>query len=120
MVVKLQQSWAGLRIHVTLMRIRIQLFALLRIRILLLIKVCDNWSMEPPGLRFEPLGLHGVHCPLRHCFETLRLPDFNFTADPESKNYADPCGSGYATLVWSWVKSYRLPTQGNRLNLHST
>jgi hypothetical protein len=84
------------------MRIRIQLFALMRIRILLLIKVikvCDHWSIDPPGLHFEPPCLHGVHGPLGLCFEPLKLLNFNFKADPESKNDADPCGSGSATLV---------------------
>jgi hypothetical protein len=42
-------------------RIRIQLFTLMRIRILLFIKVmqiCDRWSTDHPGLYFEPLRLH--------------------------------------------------------------
>jgi hypothetical protein len=50
-----------LRIRITLMRIQIQHFPLMRIRILLLIKVMrssDHWSTGPPGLNFEPLGLH--------------------------------------------------------------
>ncbi len=54
----------GLRILITLMRIPIQLFALMRIRILLLIKlhkvmrICNQWSIDHLGLYVEPLGLH--------------------------------------------------------------
>jgi hypothetical protein len=42
-------------------RTRINLFTLMRIRIQLLLKVrgiCDHQSIDPPGLHFEPLGLH--------------------------------------------------------------
>ncbi len=42
-------------------RIQIQLFTLMRIRILLLIKVmqfCDLWPTDPPVLTFEPPRLH--------------------------------------------------------------
>jgi hypothetical protein len=47
----------------TLMRIRIQLYTVMRIfiRILLLIKVmgiCEHWSTDPPGLNFDPPGVH--------------------------------------------------------------
>ncbi len=62
-VVKVSQKFIpGLRIRVTLIRIWIwiQLFTLMRIR-MLLIKVtgiCDHWSRDPPGLYFKPPGLH--------------------------------------------------------------
>ncbi len=59
----------------TLMRIRIQLFTSMQIRILLLIKVigiCDHCSIHPPGLHFE-LTLQAffviVHGPRRLLFE---------------------------------------------------
>jgi hypothetical protein len=77
-------------------------FTVMQIRILLLnkvIKVCDHWSIDPPGLYFEPPGLQGVHGPLRLCFEPRKLPNLNFNADPETKNDTNQCGSGSATLV---------------------
>jgi hypothetical protein len=45
------------------MRIRIQLFTLMRLRfrIQVLFKMMgihDDWSLDPPGLHFEPSGLH--------------------------------------------------------------
>jgi hypothetical protein len=55
---------SGLRIRITLMLFRIQLFTSVRILIgvLLLIKVmgiCNHhWSIGPSGLHFEPPGLH--------------------------------------------------------------
>jgi hypothetical protein len=63
------QKGAGLRIRVTLLRIRIQLFTLMRIRILLIIKmmrICDYWSTDPPGLHFEPPCLHFVRSMALH------------------------------------------------------
>jgi hypothetical protein len=49
----------------TLMRIqiRIQLFTLIQMQtqILLLkkmMRICNAWSIDPPGLHFEPPGLH--------------------------------------------------------------
>jgi hypothetical protein len=109
----------GLRICITLMRIRthlftemcirIQLFNLMRIRIRILVKVmliCGHWSTDLPGLHFEPIR--------RHCkrprpstatfLEPLNLLNFAFNADPDldlafhsnadpdsaSKNNADP------------------------------
>jgi hypothetical protein len=58
---------AGLWIRITFMRIRIQIFLLMwiRIRILLLIKemgVCDFWSIDPPRLHLKPSGLPS-ECP---------------------------------------------------------
>jgi hypothetical protein len=63
------------------MRIRIQLFTFMRIRILLFIKllvIFDHWSVDPQRLRyFEPLKLLTF--------------DFNVDPDPASKNKnADP------------------------------
>jgi hypothetical protein len=64
------QLLAGLRICITFLTIRIQLFTLMRIRIqlypgtllwiriLLLIKVMGICDIDPPGLHFEPPGLH--------------------------------------------------------------
>jgi hypothetical protein len=54
-------QFSGLRIRIISIWIRIQLFNLMRIRILLLIKVmgiCDHWSVDPTGLNFDPPGLH--------------------------------------------------------------
>jgi len=52
-----------------LIRIRIQFFTFMRIRIKLLFKVmgfCNLCSKDSPGLHFEPPGLHfetsGLHC----------------------------------------------------------
>jgi hypothetical protein len=45
----------------TLMGIRIQIFTLMGIRILLFVTVmgiCDQRLKDPPGLHFEPPGLH--------------------------------------------------------------
>ncbi len=45
----------------TLMRVRMQLFTIMPIRILILIKVmgiCEQWSLDPPGLHFEPPDPH--------------------------------------------------------------
>jgi hypothetical protein len=82
-----------LRIRITLTRVRIQLFTLMRIRIqpftlmriririLLIIKgmgICDHWSIDHPGLRFEPPGLHYERPWL--CFGSLKL--LNSNADP--------------------------------------
>jgi hypothetical protein len=65
----------------------------IRFRILLLIKVmeiCNQWSISPPGLRFELLGLHSEH--LRLYFEPLKLLTFDFHADldPTFLSNADP------------------------------
>jgi hypothetical protein len=42
---------------------------------------CEYWSVDPPGLHFEPLGLHsrGLHGSV---FESLKLLNFDFNADP--------------------------------------
>jgi hypothetical protein len=58
---------AGLRIRITLMRIRIQLFTSMRIRIriLLLIKllgIVDHWSMNPPGSVADQDPGSGIGC----------------------------------------------------------
>jgi hypothetical protein len=81
---------AGLRIRITLMRIRIQLFPLMRIQIQLLFKVpgiFHYWSIDPPGLHFEPLKLLNS--------EQDPDPAFHSNADPDSasKNNEDPSGS---------------------------
>jgi hypothetical protein len=47
-------------------------------------RICDHWSTDPPGLHFEPLQL-------------LKF-DLNVYQDPASKNNADPCESGCATM----------------------
>jgi hypothetical protein len=93
----------------------------MRIRILLLIKLMemwDNWSIYP-----QPQGsilnlqasIAGVHGPPRLYFESPKLLNLYFNADPDpdpaflsnedpdpntaSKNNANPCGSGSTTLV---------------------
>ncbi len=70
--------WAGFRIRITLMRIpvRIQLFTLLRILIQLftsvqfriwilllnkVMRICERWTTDPPGLHFESPRLHFEH-----------------------------------------------------------
>ncbi len=79
------------------MRIRIQLFTLIRIRILVIIKVmgiCDNWAIDPPGLHCAPMSLH---CEFLN-FDLIADPDTalhsNADTDPDpdtaSKNNADP------------------------------
>ncbi len=53
--------WKRIKIHASdyLTRIRICLFTLKRIRILIkVMRICDHWSKDPPGLYFEPLHLH--------------------------------------------------------------
>jgi hypothetical protein len=77
-------------------RIRSQLFFLMRIwiRILLLIKVfeiCDHWSTDPSGLHIEPPGLHTCKRP-RLFIEPLKLLNFNFNAgpDPAFQSNTDP------------------------------
>jgi hypothetical protein len=85
------------------MRILLQLFTLMRLWIQLIFKmlgICDHWSIDPPGLYFEPSGFH---CELY--FELYFEPiNFDFNADPHptvhsnvhpdpdpaSKNNADP------------------------------
>jgi hypothetical protein len=49
------------------------------------------------GLQASVVSIHG---PPRLYIEPLKLLNFDFDADPDpaSKNNADPCGSGYATL----------------------
>ncbi len=99
---------ARLRIRITLMQIRIQLFTLIRTWILLVIKVmriCDHWSAEPPRLDLEPSHLdYERPRPSKAPFEPLQLLNFEFNADlnldqafhsnadpdPASKNNAVP------------------------------
>jgi hypothetical protein len=75
-------------------RIRIQLFTLIRIRIQLLFKVMgiyENWSINPLGLHFVISSLQAsivsVHGPLLLNSEPLKLLTFDFNAnlDPVSK-----------------------------------
>ncbi len=59
-------------------------FILMRIRILLLIKVMgiyDHWSIDLPGLYFEPSGLHSERP--RLYFQPLKRLNFAFNADPD-------------------------------------
>ncbi len=71
----------------TLMRIWIQLFTWMRIRILLLIKVmaiCNHWSTDPPRLHFEPPGLHLWASTVLHGLRASKeLLNFDFNADPD-------------------------------------
>ncbi len=91
-------SNSRLRIRINSMRIRILFLPLLLLLILIkVMRIWDYWSADPPGLYFEPPLIHG---PLWLHFEPLMLMNFDFNAgpDPASKNNADPCGSGSATL----------------------
>ncbi len=68
----------------TFMRIRNQLFTSMRIRILLLIKVmeiCDHWSVDRPGLHFEPPSLNFE--PPGFYYKPLKILNFEFNADPD-------------------------------------
>ena len=68
---------------------------------------CEYWFPDPPILHFDP--------PCLQC-EPLKLPDFDFNADPDpafrsnvepdpaSKNNVDPPGSGSTTLPSSGGK----------------
>jgi hypothetical protein len=74
-------------------RIRIQHFTVIWIRIQLLFEVmgiCDHWSIDPQGLQFEPPGLHCER--LRLYFEPLKILNFDCNADPDPAFYsnADP------------------------------
>ncbi len=94
-------------IHITLMRIRIQLLP--RIRILLLNKVigiCNQRSTNPPGLDFErprpsiATALefwlrYGSGSGSRSIYSTTFLSNADY--DTASKINADPCRSGSAT-----------------------
>jgi hypothetical protein len=98
----------GLRIRINIIRIQIQLFTSMwiriRILILLLNKVIDLQTATvrvhgPPRLDFEPLKpLKFIQC--RSGFR-IRIPVFLFNADPGpfSKINANPCGFGSAILV---------------------
>jgi hypothetical protein len=66
-------------------------------------RICENWSTDPPRLDFE--------CPSTHCerprpitapFEPLKL--LNPELNPASENNANPCGSGSALLLSSIMK----------------
>jgi hypothetical protein len=77
----------GLRIQITLMRIRIQLF------IKKVMGICDHWSIDPPGLHFKPQPfIVIVHGPPRFYFETLKLLNCNFNGEPDPglHSNADP------------------------------
>jgi hypothetical protein len=94
-----------LRIRITLMRIRIQLFTVMRIRMEMM-GICENWSIDSPGLHFDPQSLHSRERSLPSTalyFEPLKLPNLtisgsgsNFSSnadpdpDPAYKNNVDP------------------------------
>jgi hypothetical protein len=73
---------SGLRIRITHLWIRIQLFTQMQIRILLLIKVIkkisDHWSIDPPELHFEPQGFNA---------DTVSDPDFHSNANPDPASH---------------------------------
>ncbi len=72
--------FAVLWISIVLMPIRIQHFILMRIRIYL--SVCDNWSIDPLGLHFEPSGLYSERPQIY--FEPLKLSNYsNADTDPD-------------------------------------
>ncbi len=102
-----------------LMRMWIQLFTLMQIRIRILIKVrgiCDYWTVELQGLYFKPSPFVSVHIPPRLFFEPLNLLNVDFNADlyaafhsiadpdpkPASKNSADP--QSWWSVYTSWKK----------------
>jgi hypothetical protein len=79
------QLFAGLRIRITLMRIRFQRFNSMQILILIkALKTCDHWLQNLQGF---VLSLHtsivSVHGPLRFHSELLKLLNFDFNADPD-------------------------------------
>ncbi len=90
------------------MRIVIPLFASMRIRILLLIKMMGNLRLlfgRPSGLFWAPRP-QLCERPRLYC-EPLKLRNFYFNADPDqaffnpdpaSKNNEDPRGSGSVTV----------------------
>jgi hypothetical protein len=70
----------------------------MRIRILPLVKVMpirDHWSTDPQGPHFEVRLLHFAYERPRFHFESSKLLNFEFNADPDQafKNNADPSGS---------------------------
>ncbi len=56
-------------------------------------------------------------CPPQLYFEPLQLPTFDFNSDPDpaSKNNADTCWSGSATLVWE-KKAFRYCETTSKVN----
>ncbi len=116
---------SGFRFRITLMRIQTQLFTemWIRIRIQLFIlkwiwfrilriikvmRICDHWSTDPPGIHFEPPRLHCERpLPSTIPFSACETPAFHSNADPDpdpaSKNKSDPCGQGFGSgsaLIW--------------------
>jgi hypothetical protein len=79
-------SLKGSRIR-TLMRIQIQLFTSVRIRILLLIKVSESVTSSLQTLQGSCLRLHAsivsLHGPPRLNFEHLKVFYFNADRDPD-------------------------------------
>jgi hypothetical protein len=60
------------------MRIRIQLFTVMQIRMGMM-GICENWSKDPPRLHFDPQSLYcerSLPAP-RLYFEPLKLPNFD-------------------------------------------
>ncbi len=68
-------SRSGLRVRITLMRIRI---------LIKVIRICDHWSMDPPGLHFE---LPSLYCertrPSTAIFWASKASEFLLEADPD-------------------------------------
>ncbi len=101
--VKYDLVGAGSRIRITLLRIPIQLFISMRIRILLLIKVmriCDHWPTDPPSSILSVNGPLWLHIEPQNLLIFFYLnadpgPAFHSTPDPDSAsiNNADPSGS---------------------------
>jgi hypothetical protein len=73
----------------TLMRIRIQLFHIVGIRIPLVtqvMRICDSWSIEPSGHHSEPLSLNFERqrpSTALHFKPLKLLENFDFNADPD-------------------------------------
>jgi hypothetical protein len=67
----------------------------MRIRILLFIieiAICDLWSINPPGLNFEPPGLHSERLRPFTALFASKASEFGLNADPDPAfhSIADP------------------------------
>ncbi len=70
----------------TFMRIQIQLFTLMCIRVQLLFRsdgIYDRWTIDPLILNFEPPGLHCERRPSTALFWASQAFDFNADPDPD-------------------------------------
>ncbi len=81
-----------------------------------IMRICDYWSTEYRYCKplWAPFGA-SMPSLLRLHFEPQKLPNFGFNADPDpgSQNYADPYGSGSATLTVTLVPVLYIRTKFN-------